>query len=62
MAGNEWQRGLQRPIAIRGMKVCVADPARLRLDYDLSCARCGNIPLAQDEWFSKLFNYCSIHL
>ena len=50
MARNEWQGGIQRPIAIRGMKVCVANPASLSLDYNLSCTRGGNIPLAQDEW------------
>jgi hypothetical protein len=45
MARNERERGLERPVAARGMKIGVAHAAGLGLDQDLASSRRGNIPL-----------------
>jgi hypothetical protein len=41
MAGNERRLGLDRPVAMNGVKVGMADAARRDLDQDLSGPRVG---------------------
>jgi hypothetical protein len=38
MTRREWRGRLERPVAIRGMEVGVADAASFRLDHDLAWA------------------------
>jgi len=62
MAGNEGERGLRRPVAMRGMEIGVAYAARLGLDQDLSRAGRRDVQFAKLQRLSKLLNYCGLHL
>ena len=62
MAGNERQIRLNRPVAMRGVKIGVAHPARLRFDYDLTGAGRRNIPFSKHQRCSELLDNCGVHL
>ena len=61
MAGNEWQRGFQRPVAVPGMDIRVTDAARLGLDQDLARSRIWNIPFLKHQRLSELLHHGRIH-
>jgi hypothetical protein len=62
VAGDEREARLQGPVSTRGVQIGVADPARLGLDEDLPGLRRREVPLAQDQWLSKLFDDGGVHL
>ena len=62
VSGNERERGLQRPIAVRGVQIGVADAAGLGLDDDLTGARSRNFPLPDDQRLSELLDDRRSHL
>ena len=61
MAGNERQRGFQRPVAVPGMDIRVTDAARLGLDQDLARSRIWNIPFLKYQRLSELLHHNRIH-
>ena len=62
MARNERERGLRRPVSMRGMEVGVAYTAGLGLDQDLTHPGRGDIPFAKHQGFSELLDDCGVHL
>jgi hypothetical protein len=62
MARNEWERRLYRPVAVRGMEVCVADAAGLGFDQYLTCPRRRDVQFTKRQRLSKLLDYCCFHL
>ena len=54
--GNEGKRGLQRPVAPRGVQIRVAYAAGFRLDQYLAWADARDIPLPEHQRLSELFN------
>ena len=62
MARNEWERGLYRPVAVRGMEVCVAYAAGLGFDQDLTCPGGRDVQFMKSQRLSKLLDYCRLHL
>ncbi len=61
MAWNEGWGGLERPIAVRRMDVCMADTAGFSLDDDLTRPRSGHVPLAQHQRLAELFDDRRVH-
>ena len=61
MARNEWERGLDRPVAMRGMEIGVAYTAGLGFDEDLARPGRRDVPFLKQQGFSKLLDYCGGH-
>jgi len=62
MAGNERERGLQRPVTICGMGFGVTDAAGLGLYQNLTRAGTGNVPLLQREGLTELLDNGDLRL
>src|SRR5450432_2306975 len=62
VARNEWKRGLEWPIAMRGMEIGVANTAGLRLDQDLARLGRGYVKLPKHQRLSELLNNRGLHL
>ena len=61
MARNEWKRGLQRPVAMRGMEIGVANTAGLGLDQDLAHLGRGYVKLPKHQRFSEPLHNRGLH-
>ena len=58
---HERRRRLDRPVAVRGVDVGVAESGRLDVDDDLARARCRDRPLLDDQWEAELVHDCCFH-
>jgi hypothetical protein len=61
MAGNEWQGGLNGPIAMHGMKIGVANATGIRLDQNLPNTGRRNFQFPKHQRSSELFDNRGVH-
>src|SRR5476649_1896298 len=61
MARDERQRGLQRPVAVRGMQIGMTDATGLGLDQYLPSTGRWNVDFLQHQWFAERFDNSRLH-
>jgi hypothetical protein len=62
VTGNEWECGLQWPVAMRGMEIGVADAAGFSLDQNLAGSGRRDVPFLKHQGLAELLDNCGLHL
>ena len=61
MAGNKWRIGLDRPVAVGGVQVGVADPGGGDLDQNLAPGGARHLDLLEGQGLTELTNDGGFH-